>query len=164
VEATATETASASNWSSPATTAADTATTAEASSHSSSAAVLATSLRLPDQGRARKQRDPIEFSFHDLDFLCVLFVLLNHLVNWISEARNRDCGSHFALLLQCVLRLETLDNIDNAAPSHKFSDGGANSLRLARHHRDFCRESFVFIVIPLVVEISNYPHKARAGW
>jgi hypothetical protein len=63
VEATATETASASNWSSPATT------SAEASSRSSSA-VLATTLRLPDQGRARKQRDPIEFSFHDLDFLC----------------------------------------------------------------------------------------------
>jgi hypothetical protein len=70
VEATATETASASNWSSPAAPAADTAPAAEASSHSSSAAVLATSLRLPDQGRARKQRDPIEFSFHDLDFLC----------------------------------------------------------------------------------------------
>jgi hypothetical protein len=34
-----------------------------------------TSLRLTDQRRARKQRDPIEFSFHDLDFLC-LFVWL----------------------------------------------------------------------------------------
>jgi hypothetical protein len=68
VEATTTETASASNWSSPATTtAADTATTAEGSS----ATVIATTLRLPDQSRARKQRDPIEFSFHDLDFLCV---------------------------------------------------------------------------------------------
>jgi hypothetical protein len=32
-------------------------------------------LRLPDQSRARKQRDPIEFSFHDFDFLC-LFVWL----------------------------------------------------------------------------------------
>jgi hypothetical protein len=32
-------------------------------------------LRLPDQGRARKKRDPIEFSFHDFDFLC-LFVCL----------------------------------------------------------------------------------------
>ena len=73
-EATATETASASNRSSPAAPAADTATTAEASSHSSSSAVRAT-LRLPDQGRARKQRDPIEFSFHNFDFLC-LFVLL----------------------------------------------------------------------------------------
>jgi hypothetical protein len=72
VEATTSETAASSNWSSPATTAADTATTAEASSHSS--AVRAT-LRLPDQGRARKQRDPIEFSFHDFDFLC-LFVWL----------------------------------------------------------------------------------------
>jgi hypothetical protein len=71
VEATATETTSASNWSSPAAPADDMATTTEASSHSSSA-VRAT-LRLPDQGRARKQRDPIEFSFHDFDFLC-LFV------------------------------------------------------------------------------------------
>jgi hypothetical protein len=73
VEATPTETASASNWSSTATTAADTATTAEASS--AAATVIATTLRLPDQGRARKQRDPIEFSFHDFDFLC-LFVCL----------------------------------------------------------------------------------------
>jgi hypothetical protein len=71
VEATATETVS--NWSSPAAPAADTATTTEASSHSSSSAVITTTLRLPDQGRARKQRDPIEFSFHDFDFLC-LFV------------------------------------------------------------------------------------------
>jgi hypothetical protein len=66
VEATATETASASNGSSPATTA-DTATTGEASS----ATVIATTLRLPNQSRARKQRDPIEFSFHDFDFLCL---------------------------------------------------------------------------------------------
>jgi hypothetical protein len=63
VEATATETAAASNWSRPATTT-DTATTAEASS----ATVIATTLRFPDQSRARKQRDPIEFSFHDLYF------------------------------------------------------------------------------------------------
>jgi hypothetical protein len=45
-------------------------TTTEASSHSSSAAVITTTLRLPHQCRARKQRDPIEFSFDDLDFLC----------------------------------------------------------------------------------------------
>jgi hypothetical protein len=64
VEATATETASASNGSSPTTTA-----------ESSPATVIATTLRLPDQSRARKQRDPIEFSFHDLNFLC-LFVRL----------------------------------------------------------------------------------------
>jgi hypothetical protein len=54
-------------------------TTAEASSRSY-AAVVATTLRLPDQGRARKKRDPIQFSFHDLDFLCVdafEFILLN---------------------------------------------------------------------------------------
>ena len=61
VEATATETAAASNWSRPATAA------AEASSHSSPA-VRAT-LRLPNQSRARKKRDPIEFSFHDFNFL-----------------------------------------------------------------------------------------------
>jgi hypothetical protein len=72
MEATASETASSSNWSSPAAHAADTATTAEASSHSSSTAVRAT-LRLPNQSRACKKRDPIEFSFHDFDFLC-LFV------------------------------------------------------------------------------------------
>jgi hypothetical protein len=62
-----TETTSASNWSSPAAPADDMATTTEASSP----AVITTTLRLPDQGRARKQCDPIEFSFHDLDFLCV---------------------------------------------------------------------------------------------
>jgi hypothetical protein len=64
VEATATETASASNRFSPA----------------ASAAVITITLRLPDQGRARKKRDPIQFSFHDLDFLCVdafEFILLN---------------------------------------------------------------------------------------
>jgi hypothetical protein len=69
-EATATETAAASNWSSPAAPAADMATTAETT----------TTLRLPDQGGARKKRDPIQFSFHDLDFLCVdafEFILLN---------------------------------------------------------------------------------------
>jgi len=77
VEATATETAS--NWCSPDAPADDMATaaettTTEASSHSSSPAVRAT-LRLPDQGRARKKRDPIELSFHDFDFLR-LFVWL----------------------------------------------------------------------------------------
>jgi hypothetical protein len=54
------------------------ATTAEAS-HSSSS-VITTTLRLPDQSRARKKRDPIQFSFHDLDFLCVdafEFIVLN---------------------------------------------------------------------------------------
>jgi hypothetical protein len=76
VEATAPETASASNGSSPATPAADTATAAEASSHSSSATVIATTLRLPDQSRTRKQRDPIEFSFHDFDSLCSLCVVV----------------------------------------------------------------------------------------
>jgi hypothetical protein len=78
VEATATETAS--NRSSPDAPAGDVptaakTTTPEASSHSSSSAVVATRLRLPNQSRARKKRDPIEFSFHDFDFLC-LFVWL----------------------------------------------------------------------------------------
>jgi len=68
VEATAAETAAASNWSRLATT------TAEASSHSAAAVIIAT-LRLPNQSRARKKRDPIEFSFHDFDFLS-LFVWL----------------------------------------------------------------------------------------
>jgi len=69
VKATATETAAASNWSCPATT------TTEASSRSSSAAVIIATLRLPNQSRARKKCDPIEFSFHDFNFLC-LFVWL----------------------------------------------------------------------------------------
>jgi hypothetical protein len=32
---------------------------------------MATTSRLANQGRAREKRDPIEFSFHDLDFLCL---------------------------------------------------------------------------------------------
>jgi hypothetical protein len=72
VEATATETAS--NWSSPDAPADNVATTAKTTTtDASSPAVIPTTLRLPDQGRARKKRDPIEFSFHDFDFLC-LFV------------------------------------------------------------------------------------------
>jgi hypothetical protein len=70
VEATATETASASNWSSPDAPADGMAATVKTTTTEASAAVRVASLRLPDQGRARKQRDPIEFSFHDLDFLC----------------------------------------------------------------------------------------------
>jgi hypothetical protein len=54
MEATATETAAASNWSRPATT---------------TAAAITITLRLPDEGRARKKRDPIEFRFHDFNFL-----------------------------------------------------------------------------------------------
>jgi len=40
----------------------------------------------------------------------------------------------FPFLLECVFCLETFDDVDNAAPSHKFSDGGPDSSRLARHH------------------------------
>ena len=43
------------------------------------ASVLAASLRWRDQGRAGKQREPIEFSFHDFDFSFVLS-FLNHLL------------------------------------------------------------------------------------
>jgi hypothetical protein len=69
VEVTTAETAAASNWSRPA------ATTAGASSYSAVAAVIIATLRLPNQSRARKKRGPIEFSFHDFDFVC-LFVWL----------------------------------------------------------------------------------------
>jgi len=41
----------------------------------SAASLVASSLRLRDQGRARKKCDPIEFSFHVLNFLCVLLLL-----------------------------------------------------------------------------------------
>jgi hypothetical protein len=65
VEATATETGSTVNRSSPDAPTDDMATAAE----------TRTTLRLPDEGRARKKRDRIEFSFHDFNFLC-LFVWL----------------------------------------------------------------------------------------
>jgi hypothetical protein len=65
VEATATETGSTANRSSPDAPADDMATAAE----------TRTTLRLPNQSRARNERDPIEFSFHYFDFLC-LFVWL----------------------------------------------------------------------------------------
>ena len=72
VGTTATETAS--NWSSPAAPAADMATAAKATTtQASSAAVRTVGFRLRNQSRARKQRDPIEFSFHDFDFLSISF-------------------------------------------------------------------------------------------
>jgi hypothetical protein len=147
VEATATETAPASDRPSPSTTA-HTATTAEAAS----ATVIAATLRLPDQSRARKKRDPVEFSFHDFDFLCVdafEFILLK------TDNARSDHAVHrrveilrFPLLLQCVFRLETFDDIDNAAPSHKSSDRGADSLRFAWHcdffYEFFCLHGYSF--------------------
>jgi hypothetical protein len=78
VEATAPETASnRSSADAPADNMATVAetTTTEASSHFSSSAVRAT-LRLPNERRACKKRDPIEFSFHDFDFLCLFVWLL----------------------------------------------------------------------------------------
>jgi len=41
-----------------------------------STSVMTAGFRLGDQGRARKKRDPIEFSFHDFDFLCSLCVVV----------------------------------------------------------------------------------------
>jgi hypothetical protein len=54
----------------------------------------------------------------------------------------------FPLLLQCAFRLETFDDIDNTAPSHQFSDRGADSPRLAWNR---CEIFSVFIIIPFVV-------------
>ena len=52
----------------------------------------------------------------------------------------------FPLLLQCVFRLETFDDINNAAPSHKLGDAGPDPPRLPWHDREifFClhRHSF----------------------
>jgi hypothetical protein len=53
---------------------------------------------------------------------------------------------HFPLLLQCAFRLETFDDIDNTAPSHQFSDGGADSSRLpGLPSRDFSLSSSSFL-------------------
>jgi hypothetical protein len=92
VEATATETASPSNWSGPAAPAAGTATTAEASS----ATVIAISLRLPDQSRARKQRDQIEFSFHDFDFLCSLCFVVFEVHYFVGLTKTSRDTKRFA--------------------------------------------------------------------
>jgi hypothetical protein len=74
VEATATEAAS--NRSSPDAPADDVPAAAKTTTtEASSSAVIATPLRLSNQSRARKKRDPIEFSFHDFDFLCLFMWL-----------------------------------------------------------------------------------------
>jgi hypothetical protein len=44
---------------------------------------------------------------------------------------------HFALLLPCVLRLETLDEIDKIASFHKSGDDGANSLQRPGYDSEF---------------------------
>jgi hypothetical protein len=36
-----------------------------------SASVMTARFRLRNYGRTREERDPVEFSFHDFDFLCV---------------------------------------------------------------------------------------------
>jgi hypothetical protein len=51
-------------------TATEVSAAAAGASSSTAATVMTASLRLRDQGRAGKQRQPIEFSFHDFDFLC----------------------------------------------------------------------------------------------
>ena len=43
---------------------------------------------------------------------------------------------HFALLLQWVLRLETLDEIDKIASFDKSNDGGTDPFRRARYDCD----------------------------
>ena len=73
------------------------------------------------------------------------FILLKTDNVWTDRAVRRQVEIlRFPLLLECVFRLETLDDIDNAAPFHKSSDGGADSLRLAWHHREFFYEFFCF--------------------
>jgi hypothetical protein len=90
VEATATETAS--NWTSPDASTDDMASAA--ASHSSPA--VRGSLRLPNQSRARKKRDPIEFSFHDL----ISFVSFCRLfLNFIMSLPNEDLLRHEAFRL-----------------------------------------------------------------
>jgi hypothetical protein len=42
-----------------------------------SASVMTSRFRLRNHGRIREERNPVEFSFHDFDFLCV--VVLNSL-------------------------------------------------------------------------------------
>jgi hypothetical protein len=74
VEAAATEAAP--DWPSPDAPSDDLATAAKTTTtEASSSAVIATPLRLSNQSRARKKRDPIEFSFHDFDFLCLFMWL-----------------------------------------------------------------------------------------
>jgi len=135
VEATATETAS--NWCSPDAPADDMATAAETTTTEASSPAVRATLRLPDQGRARKKRDPIQFSFHDLDFLCVdafQFILLTDNDRSDRAVCRRVEILCFPLLQECAFRLETFDDVDNTAPSHKFSDGRADSPRLAWHN------------------------------
>jgi hypothetical protein len=102
-------------------------------------------LSLPDQSRARKKRDPIQFSFHDLDSFVLM--LLNSFCQTDNARSDRAVHRRveilrFSLLLLCVFRLETFDDIDNAAPFHESSDGGADSLRFAWRHGDFFYDFF----------------------
>src|SRR6266496_3062290 len=83
----------------------------------------------------------------DLDFLDAFeFILLTDNARSDRAARRWVEMLRFPLLLECVFRLETFDDVDNTAPSHKFSDGRPDSPRLAWHHGEiffrFHRHSF----------------------
>src|SRR5882724_6983038 len=49
-----------------------------------STSVMTSRFRLRNHGRTRKKRDPVEFNFHDFDFLCV--VVLNSLSLGLTKA------------------------------------------------------------------------------
>src|SRR4029077_13218481 len=79
----------------------------------------------------------IYFLSVDLDFLCggaFEFILLTDNGRSDRAVRRRVEILRFPLLLECVFRLETFDDVDNTAPSHKFSDGRPDSPRLAWQH------------------------------
>jgi hypothetical protein len=75
-------------------------------------------------------------------WISFVLVFLNDLLTdkaWSDRAagRRRVEIGHFTFLLQCVLRPETLDEIDKIASFHKSSDGSANSLRRAHHDGEY---------------------------
>jgi len=120
--------------------------------------------RLGNQGRAREKRDPIEFSFHDLDFLCIGAFEI-HSVNRISEGRERsghalpfvDGWKFFVSRSSCSacsvwkrstisITLRRLISLAMEAPI-PFDSLGTTAT--------FSVTFLVFIVIPFVVEISK---------
>ena len=84
-----------------------------------------------------------------MDFLGAFeFILLTDNACSDPAIRRRVEILRFPLLLECVFRLETFDDVDNTAPSHKFSDGRPDFPRLAWTTERFF---FGFIVIPFIV-------------
>jgi hypothetical protein len=77
----------------------------------SAAPLMASSLRLRDQRRARKKRDPIEFSFHILDFLSVLQSLL--------MVRFTEFNDHQVPCLICLVRHFEIAVRWNPSPSSR---------------------------------------------